>query len=255
MFDSNISNQIRVPKTAELLAARVRKAIVRGDLKPGDKLPPEADLITEFEVSRPTIREAIRILEFEGLITVSRGARGGARVNAPSGDVVTRAAGLALQARGATLGDIYTARTLIEPHAARLAAELNKVAAAAALRTVLYHARAVAQERTLLARAVAEFHRVLLAESGNVALSVVGQALQDIVERHIQLAYVRGKDAGQGQSRKTTELGLRSQEKLIELIEAGNGAEAEAHWVRHMENAGKVVVGELAGTAIIEVLE
>src|SRR3546814_21144854 len=67
---------VRVPKTAELVARQIRNAIIRGELVDGDTLPAESHLIAEFEVSRPTIREAVRILESEGLVTVARGARG-----------------------------------------------------------------------------------------------------------------------------------------------------------------------------------
>src|SRR3546814_19711195 len=80
-------------------------------------------LIAEFEVSRPTIREAVRILESEGLVTVARGARGGARVSSPNYEMVARAAGITLQSQGVTIGDLYEMRTLNEPTAARLVAE------------------------------------------------------------------------------------------------------------------------------------
>ena len=78
-YTPNVTAQVRVPKTAELVAGRIRRSIVTGELRTGDSLPSEAHLITDFQVSRPTIREAIRILESEGLISVSRGARGRAR--------------------------------------------------------------------------------------------------------------------------------------------------------------------------------
>jgi len=55
----------------------IRRQITGGELKEGDNLPPEAQIIEEFAVSRPTLREAFRILESEKLISVSRGARGG----------------------------------------------------------------------------------------------------------------------------------------------------------------------------------
>src|SRR3546814_10423999 len=84
---------VRVPKTAELVARQIRNAIIRGELVDGDTLPAESHLIAEFEVSRPTIREAVRILESEGLVTVARGARGGARVSSPNYEMVARAAG------------------------------------------------------------------------------------------------------------------------------------------------------------------
>jgi DNA-binding FadR family transcriptional regulator len=116
-------SDVRVPKAAELVAASIRSAIIRAEIASGENLPPEAKLLEMFEVSRPTIREALRILEFEDLISVSRGARGGAKVKAPSPDFVSRAMGVALQARNVVLGDIYQARMIVEPAAAKLAAE------------------------------------------------------------------------------------------------------------------------------------
>ena len=67
---------VRVPKMAELVAARLRRMIVRGELVEGDALPSETALMEEFAVSRPTLREAFRVLESESLINVRRGARG-----------------------------------------------------------------------------------------------------------------------------------------------------------------------------------
>jgi len=114
---------IRIPKTAEVVAASIRKMIVRGDVKEGDFLPPEAQLIAHFGTSRPSIREAFRILENEQLISISRGSRKGALVHAPSVGNVARYAGLALQAQGTLLSDVYLARLAIEPAAVRIVAE------------------------------------------------------------------------------------------------------------------------------------
>ncbi|MFN3856852.1 MAG: FadR/GntR family transcriptional regulator [Caulobacter sp.] len=253
MFDSPIGGHIRIPKTAEVLAGRVRKAIIRGELKPGDKLPSEAQLIADFEVSRPTIREAIRILESEGLISVSRGARGGARVNPMSSEMITKAAGLALQSRGATMEDIYQARSLIEPPAARLAAENRSSQAAAALRAQLDVERSVS-DRVALANAIADFHRVLLDECGNIALGVVGKALQDVTALHMRLS-IRSRGPDLEVYDPQTKFGLRSQERVIELIEAGDGPGAEAHWVNHMKAAGRVWLANVGSTSVVDVLE
>src|SRR3546814_8534697 len=75
--------QPRIPKTAELVADRIRRRIISGELGEGASLPPESQLLELFGVSRPTLREAIRILEAERLITVKRGSRSGARVSPP----------------------------------------------------------------------------------------------------------------------------------------------------------------------------
>ncbi len=115
----NGAQPFRVPKTAELLARDLRNRIVRGELKDGETLPSEADLVAQFSVSRPTLREALRILESESLLTVTRGSRGGPRIHLPNPRHAARHFGLVLQSRGTTLGDIYQARLLIEPSCAR----------------------------------------------------------------------------------------------------------------------------------------
>jgi hypothetical protein len=85
---------LRAPKTAELIASYIRGQVVRGELKTGDSLPPETALMEMFGVSRPTLHEAFRILEAESLISVRRGARGGARVVSPDIAVAARYVGL-----------------------------------------------------------------------------------------------------------------------------------------------------------------
>ncbi|WP_242123403.1 GntR family transcriptional regulator [Sphingobium sp. Sx8-8] len=250
MSSSISAKTVRVPKAAELIAAHFREAIIRGQIAAGERLPQEASLIAQFEVSRPTVREAIRILEVEGLITVVRGANGGARVNALNGEAVTRAAGLALQALGATIEEIYAARTLIEPPSARLAAESRPREAAEAL-WVQYKAEREATTDAERARSIAMFHSVLLAQSGNVALMVVGQALYGVTERHIEVSYRHGPVPGQ--SAKSIEAGYRSHARLIEIIEAGNGPEAEEHWHRHMTTAGPFWLSKVGKTAVVDV--
>ena len=78
---------MRVPKMAELLATRIRRQIILGQLAEGELLLPEAQLLEQSGVSRPTLREAFRILESESFIAVNRGSRGGARILAPKIDV------------------------------------------------------------------------------------------------------------------------------------------------------------------------
>ena len=105
---------VRAPKTAELIASLYRRQIVRGELNPGDTLPSEQHLMTQFGVSRPTLREAFRILEAEDLISVKRGSRGGARVTQPSLAVAARYVGLLLQVQDTTIADVYEARMVLE---------------------------------------------------------------------------------------------------------------------------------------------
>src|SRR3954469_12018121 len=128
---------IRSPKTAELVAGTLRRMIVDGQLTDGDFLPNEAGLMAHFGVSRPTLREAVRVLESERLVEVRRGSRTGARVRVPGPEIVARPAGLLLELSGATIADVMVARAGIEPMAARLLAESGTPESLDELETIL----------------------------------------------------------------------------------------------------------------------
>jgi DNA-binding FadR family transcriptional regulator len=229
---------IRIPKTAELVADVIRRMITSGELTEGDTLQPEAQIIQEFAVSRPTVREAFRILESEKLISVSRGSRGGARVHVPKVEQVARYAGFVLQSRKATYRNVYQARIIIEPPAARMVAEGRSKDAPAILRQVIEEQRQK-HEADDFGRAVARFHSRLIELTGNEALILVFSMLDGIVASY-QAEVSRSQRQVAPASRRSAQAGLRSQEKLVEFIEAGDGAGAEAHWRAHMENTARV---------------
>src|SRR3954468_8844232 len=107
-----VGRSMRAAKTGEMIAAYLRGRIVRGELAEGDNLPSEVELMAQFAVSRPTLREAFRILETEQLIVLRRGSRG-ARILAPDVAVAARYVGLLLQVSGTTLADVYAARSVL----------------------------------------------------------------------------------------------------------------------------------------------
>jgi DNA-binding FadR family transcriptional regulator len=244
---------VRVPKAAELVASRIRRAIVTGELQDGESLPSETQLMAEFQVSRPTVREGIRVLESLGLITVSRGARGGAKVTRPDTGLVATAAAMALQSRGATIRDLFEARTLIEPRAARLAAERRPKAAAGVLRAhVEYEFRVMSDDFSVIAKAIAEFHKLVMEQCGNETLAVFGIALKDIFERSMLRAPRSFRADKEADRIAKLHYGLRSHLRLVDLIEAGNGQAAEAHWTLHVERAGEIWLKSVGAKDVID---
>ena len=77
-------SRVSVGRISEIIVEQIRLLMRQGQLKPGDRLPPERDLCERFGVSRVTVREALRTLESSGLVEIRVGARGGAFVTAPS---------------------------------------------------------------------------------------------------------------------------------------------------------------------------
>jgi GntR family transcriptional regulator, transcriptional repressor for pyruvate dehydrogenase complex len=232
--DGRIGQQVRVPKTAELVAAHLRRQIVRGELVEGDALPPEAVLMEQFGVSRPTLREAFRVLESEALISVRRGAHGGARVHTPNGDVAARYAGLVLEYRGTTLADVYEARAMLEPPCVGLLATRRTDTDLARLRAAL--AAADTADPDSARGASAQFHALVVELGGNQTVTVLAGML-----RHIIDLTQDGQIFGEGQPPASDDLGadsVRAHRRILEAIEAGDALATEELWRRHLDELG-----------------
>ncbi len=113
---------VRVARASDEVVEQVRALIFDGRLAPGDPLPSERDLAGQFGLSRITVRDALRVLESQGLIEIKVGARGGAFVARPSTQPVSESLANMLRLRRATFQDLGEARVLVEPHVASLAA-------------------------------------------------------------------------------------------------------------------------------------
>src|SRR5919197_4934732 len=105
---------VAVARASSAIADQIRQAIVSGQLGRGDRLPPERELAEQFGVSRVTVRDGLRALEAMGLIDVRVGARGGAFVTVPSGDVVGQTMSDMMMMQALSPEDIVEARLIVE---------------------------------------------------------------------------------------------------------------------------------------------
>lgn len=163
---------------ASAIAAVLQSNIATGHYRPGDRLPSEADLCAHFQVSRPTLREALGRLSALGLIVSRRGAGGGSFVAAPDPGVIGGRIA-ALVALVAADGDDPLALT-----AARVHAEIGCAHLAAQGRAEIADLRAEIDRQSDFALPAAEFlascrrlHLAICAAAGNPALTMLGQAL------------------------------------------------------------------------------
>jgi GntR family transcriptional repressor for pyruvate dehydrogenase complex len=239
---AQIGTVVRAPKTGELIATNLRRQIVRGELRPGETLPAESQLMEQFGVSRPTLR----ILEAETLISVRRGSRGGARVVAPDASVAARYVGLLLQMQGATINDVYEARMISEPPCARLLALNRTDEDLEKLTRVVDELKAeVAAKKPFIpdpytwSRLTYRFHELILEGCGNKTMAIQGAVLQDIVATHLRTKIAQRDDNDTDERFQRV---IRSYEKLIALVKAGNAAGAEKHWRSHMEGAAQYLL-------------
>lgn len=253
-----VGHVVRAPKTAELIATQLRRQIVRGTLKPGETLPPEMQLMEQFGVSRPTLREAFRILETETLISVRRGSRGGAQVMYPDSSVAARHVGLLLQMQGTTIDDVYEARTISEPACARLLAAnrtdqdiLDLNAVIDELASAVDATGNSVPDPSLWSGLTYRFHELILERSGSKTLAVQGAVLQDIVATHLNLRVSSNFDETESPERFNR--AIKAYKKLVTLVKAQDGDGAERHWRNHMEAAAKFLLkGDLHNKPVVD---
>jgi DNA-binding FadR family transcriptional regulator len=122
----NRTKNIFKPLKKELLAkeveAQIRESIVSGKFNLGDKLPPERELVEQFQVSRVTVREALRSIENLGLINIRRGGQAGAYVSTPDASPITRSFQNLVEMGKISSTHLIDVRLIIEPEIARNAA-------------------------------------------------------------------------------------------------------------------------------------
>ena len=111
-----------VPKASDVLAARLREMILSSGLAEGTPLPTERELVAQSGLSRASVREALRVLETEGLVLTRAGRNGGSKVRRPGRDSISRSFELFVRSHGVRFEALLEAREAIEPAAAALAA-------------------------------------------------------------------------------------------------------------------------------------
>jgi DNA-binding FadR family transcriptional regulator len=210
---------------AELVADRLRRRIISGDLDDGDELPREAQLIAEFGVSRPSLREAIRILETEGLIRIRRGKIGGALVMRPTAHSAAYHFGLTLQSRATTLDDVAVGRAVLEPACAGLAAGLpdrqRKKVVARLNELIDENEKQLGSDYEFTTGALA-FHAGIIEHCGNKTITLLVGTLESVWSSQERLW--AAKAAGDGAYPDTAQQRevIRAHRRVTKLVEAGD---------------------------------
>jgi DNA-binding FadR family transcriptional regulator len=240
-------------KAAERVAIALRREIATGVLRPGDRLPAERLLQDKFEVSRPTVREAMRLLESESLIDVFRGQHGGGRVRVLDIKVAARQVGVYLQMLGTTLQDIWKARSVIEPAGAGLLATQPRGVALQKMEENIAAAYDALEDPVEYADLTTKFSEILTDYCGNQTLSTFAMLIHDVVGRHNTQVTV--KTYAQRGVDRMRRLNIRAREKMLTLIRTGAAEEAENYWREHLAGSGAVVFSAYKAQVPIDVVQ
>jgi len=161
---------------SELVVQRILDLIKNGQLTPGEKLPSERDLSGILDVSRPTIREALRALSILGVLEIRHG--GGVFVSSLEANELLNPLDFFVSLNAQNMGELFDARIEYEPMVAALAAERISDAGLKSLQEFLNAQLADPDNADLFHDTDIEFHKTLIDASGNALLSRVGKMLQ-----------------------------------------------------------------------------
>ncbi|MFE9959325.1 FadR/GntR family transcriptional regulator [Micromonospora sp. NPDC005299] len=216
----------RAAKMSELVARQVVEDIVEHGLRTGAALPTEAQMLQAYGVSRGTLREALRILENNGLVRVRPGRGGGPVVGAAQPHTFGRTLALFLQMDRTSFGELVEARVIMEPMMARLAAERRDPARLRELAESMGEHQSMEDrdERDYLA-VLQRFHGVVAGVSGNGVLDLFGRALKEIYTERVVAAERRPERWAEVR---------REHQAVAEAIVDGDGAVAEELMRVHM---------------------
>ncbi len=183
-------------RTHELVLQRIEEQIVAGNLRVGDRLPAERDLAAQLGVSRSSIREAVRILEAQGVLTsgVGTGPDAGTVVSALSAEALTRVLRLHLALSSFDLAELVEARVTLERSSARLAAVGASERDLAVLDGLLEQMADAALSREAFNDLDTAFHVELARASHNRLVSDVTVALRNSLRSDIHVAFDRLDD-------------------------------------------------------------
>jgi GntR family transcriptional regulator, transcriptional repressor for pyruvate dehydrogenase complex len=226
----------RVPqlRIAESVAAALRDRILSAD--DGYRLPTQDQLVEDFGVSYPSIREAIRILETEGLVTVRRGNVGGAEVHRPDESSAAYHLGLALQGSRVTLRDLASGLQALEPLCAAECArrEDRGEAVVPALQANIDASAALVGDGVAFTHAAREFHDLLVALTPTATVRFVVSSLVALwsaqEEAWAEVLTTRGEYPSEAEA----EAAVAAHRRILDEIAAGNAADAERFARAHL---------------------
>jgi GntR family transcriptional repressor for pyruvate dehydrogenase complex len=214
----------RPEKLALVVAADLADEIVESGLRPGDPLPNEAQMLERLAVSRATLREALRVLETQGVIEIRTGRGGGPVVAQPRPRALADLLTINFRVLGVTFEEILYTRETIEPSLAAQAAVHRTAAEVARLRDLAAHMEN-AESAAEYAELNRDFHTTVALASHNRPLAVMWSAISAVAD---------GQGVGAAWNAELRAAGNRAHTRLVEAIDAADPERAQRVMAGHV---------------------
>jgi GntR family transcriptional regulator, transcriptional repressor for pyruvate dehydrogenase complex len=213
---------VRAVRAYEAIVEQVEDALARGVLRPGSRLPSERDLMTQFAVSRSTVREALRVLESSGLIRSRPGDPHGAEVLPYSAGSLRKPMLRLAKVDELSLCELVQFRMILESAAYMLAARLRTAEQMAEMEAALARmSEAIGEGHEAFSAADVAFHEVIARVSGNMLIQVCGEVVHGVV-----LGLIDDKIAKAADRTELMRESLRHHAEVFEAVRRGDGAAA-----------------------------
>jgi DNA-binding FadR family transcriptional regulator len=213
---------VRSVRLYERIVEQVEEAIARGELRPGQRLPSERELVVQFGTSRATVREALRVLESNGVVRSRPGDPNGPEILPFTTGGLTKQMRRQARADGLSLSQLLVSRMMLDSTANRLAAVLRTEAQLAEMDAAIEQMRtAVDGGYGSFSEADFAFHEAIARASGNTLIQVCNGVVRDTV-----LSLISDKIAHARNAQALMKRSLGHHEQVLAAIRAGDGPEA-----------------------------
>ena len=239
-FPATRSRPPRRSKTAVIVAQQLVQEISTHAYAPGTKLAPEREMLAKYEVGRGTLRESLRFLEMNGVITVKPGPGGGPIVATPDAHDLASTLGLFLELQGTTFGSILEVREVLEPAIAALAASRHDDAIIDALGRSVESMAEHLEDAELFLRENERFHHLVAVGAGNPVFALLIGSLDYIAD---------GSRLGVDFPLARRKAVVKAHQTIYEAVKSGDAAMANSEMARHVEAFRRYTEKHHAGAA------
>ncbi|WP_419175906.1 FadR/GntR family transcriptional regulator [Desulfosediminicola sp.] len=225
------SAEIHKERVSDQIKAILKQSILDGHFKPGDKLPPEAEIAQQYSVSKVSAREALREMEAEGLIVKKRGAFGGSFVAEPGSEKMVDVVINSYQFGGITARDLAEFRRILEPVLAKLAAEKRTDEDLEEMEECIRDIRVSIERGCPDQTKAIRFHRLIANACHNPFISSLMEALVEVFQKVL----------GKVPDLETAKIDIEYNQLFFEHIKNRDGEKAEAVMVQHFDTLEELI--------------
>jgi GntR family transcriptional regulator, transcriptional repressor for pyruvate dehydrogenase complex len=228
MKEGNMFKSVRPDRISQVIVDQIKETIFQKKIKIGDKLPSERQMMEQFQTSRVSVREALKILENSGILEIKRGTQGGAFVRDPDVKFVNNFLRDMFSMGNIKVFDLTEARLAIEPYAVKIAAERIREDSLDLIKQNIRETwECLKSNNQTDARLLTlEFHRLIAQASENPVIFFVVDSIMDIMENNVSTIYISAKSV------KST---IHYHEEIYEAILRRNSEAARELMLKHIQ--------------------